>query len=141
MEFEIAKTQSDYFGLMNVRNHVFVVEQHVDSREELDHFDQSAIHFVARDNRSVIATCRLVLFEGYAKLGRMAVLSSYRNQHIGSQLIQFVESTLPAHGIQTIRLGAQLTAIPFYERLGFRTYGDIFLDANIEHKMMEKQYE
>ena len=89
----------------------------------------------------VVATCRIMPTEKKAKLGRMAVLKEYRNQKIASSLIQYVESQRNDIGFQTLQLGAQLQAIPFYESCGFHCYGDIFLDANIEHRMMEKHYE
>ena len=35
-------------------------------------------------------------------------------------------------------LNGQISAQPFYERLGYEAYGEIFLDANIEHRAMKK---
>ena len=40
-------------------------------------------------------------------------------------------------GVKRSMLGAQTYAIPFYEKLGYRAYGPIFLDAEIEHRDME----
>jgi predicted GNAT family N-acyltransferase len=37
-------------------------------------------------------------------------------------------------------LGAQLKAISFYERLGFTAFGEVFLDAGIEHRMMSLDF-
>lgn len=141
MKLHIAKTQSEFFGLMNVRNHVFVIEQHVDPAEELDNYDAKAIHFVATEDGKVIGTCRVVMLADVAKLGRVAVLKEYRGKGIASALIRFVEQNQPNLGFTKMILGAQLTAIPFYEKNGFTLYGDVFLDANIKHKMMEKHYE
>ncbi len=36
-------------------------------------------------------------------------------------------------------LGAQVSAVPLYERAGYATRGDVFLDAGIEHVWMEKR--
>ncbi|HDU1156663.1 TPA: GNAT family N-acetyltransferase, partial [Listeria monocytogenes] len=41
-------------------------------------------------------------------------------------------------GLTTLKLGAQVTAIPFYEKLGYKTCSGLFLDAGIEHKEMKK---
>jgi len=41
-------------------------------------------------------------------------------------------------GLPDVSLGAQLSAIPFYEGAGFQAYGDVFLDAGIDHKMMKR---
>ncbi len=37
-----------------------------------------------------------------------------------------------------LRLGAQLYAVPFYERCGYRGTGERFMDEFCEHEMMEK---
>jgi predicted GNAT family N-acyltransferase len=42
-------------------------------------------------------------------------------------------------GIHLARLAGQLHAIPFYEGHGFQAYGEVFLDAGIEHRMMERR--
>lgn len=141
MKLQIAQTQADFFGLMKVRNDVFVVEQHVSPLEELDTYDKDAVHFVAIEEDTVIGTCRLIIHDKEAKLGRMAVLKKHRRKGVASALIHFVEQHQKQYHFTRIRLGAQLTAIPFYESLGFVAYGDVFLDANIEHRMMEKFYE
>jgi predicted GNAT family N-acyltransferase len=44
-------------------------------------------------------------------------------------------------GLVGARLGAQLRAIPFYERLGFQARGPVFLDAGIEHRDMVLVFE
>lgn len=39
-------------------------------------------------------------------------------------------------GVHTLDLGAQVSALGFYEKLGFEAEGDVFLDAGIEHRNM-----
>jgi predicted GNAT family N-acyltransferase len=41
-------------------------------------------------------------------------------------------------GFRAITLAAQLHAIGFYERLGYAARGDVFLDAGIEHRWMNR---
>ena len=41
------------------------------------------------------------------------------------------------HGTQ-ITLGAQLQALPFYEKLGYTAEGQEFIDAGIPHREMIK---
>ena len=43
------------------------------------------------------------------------------------------------NGYKELVLGAQEYAIPFYEKCGYEAYGEIFLDADIRHKMMKKK--
>ena len=39
-----------------------------------------------------------------------------------------------------VALGAQLHAIPFYERLGYVASGEVYLDAGIEHRWMDVSF-
>ena len=41
-------------------------------------------------------------------------------------------------GVRNLTLAGQLHAIPFYERFGFVAHGDVFLDAGIEHRAMDR---
>jgi predicted GNAT family N-acyltransferase len=44
---------------------------------------------------------------------------------------------LRAHS--TLLLEAQVQVIPFYERLGFAAEGPVYLDADIEHRLMRME--
>ena len=41
-------------------------------------------------------------------------------------------------GLNRVFLGAQVQAVPFYEKQGYRCYGETFLDAGIPHLHMDK---
>jgi len=57
---------------------------------------------------------------------------------LGSRIVNFLEDKAQAQGLRRVYLGAQLQAISFYEKLGYRCYGDEFMDAGIAHRYMEK---
>ena len=139
MEIKTAKTQDEFFGLIQLRKDVFVNEQSVDVNLEMDTYDLSALHFIAVEKEEVIATCRLILKEGYGKLGRMAVKKEHRSLHIGSKLLAYAEKQVLANNIFIIKLEAQTHAIDFYLANGYKITSSIFFDANIPHRMMEKQ--
>ena len=44
-----------------------------------------------------------------------------------------------ARGAKKLTFGAQCTAIPFYEKCGCRCVSEIFLDAGLPHRTMEKE--
>ena len=52
--------------------------------------------------------------------------------------MEYIESVARAQGFVRLDLGAQCYAIPFYEKLGYQTEGDIYLDCAIEHRHMHK---
>ena len=121
-------------ALSSIRHTVFVEEQGVPVELELDGEDTSAWHAAAfSDDGSLIGTGRML---GSGKIGRMAVSQSMRRQGIGRALLDTLVAEAKRLKFEEVSLGAQLPAVAFYERAGFEAYGDIFLDAGIDHKMM-----
>jgi len=119
-----------------VREQVFILEQHVPEELEWDEHDAKAIHVVALDtNDQVIGTARL-LNDGH--IGRMAVLEAWRNNGIGSAMLEKLLLLAQQRKLSKVFLHAQTAAIGFYENHGFITLGEEFMDAGIPHRYMEK---
>lgn len=136
----IATTQRERADAFAVRLAVFVGEQGIPRSEELDDFDASATHCVAYDDDGKPAGAgRLLLFDGYAKIGRMAVLASHRKSGLGAAVLTVLEQEAASQNIPLIKLSAQLHARGFYERCGYTTHGDIYDDVGIPHIDMEKR--
>lgn len=119
---------------MAIRETVFVHEQGVPPELEMDEFDQQAQHAIAKVNGSAVATGR-ILSDGH--IGRIAVLKDYRGRGIGAALVRCLTEYARQQGWRRVYLGSQLHAEAFYERLGFQRYGDVFMDAGIEHCWMQ----
>lgn len=140
----LVTTPEEREAVFALRMIVFVEEQQVPPEEELDAYDVTATHFLARDNAAneIIGTARLVdKGNGTAKIGRVAVRQDWRGQGIGAVLMREVERHARTVGFRRLILDAQCYAIPFYEKLGYEAEGEIFLDANIEHRFMSKTWE
>ena len=121
-------------ALSSIRHTVFVEEQGVPVELELDGEDASARHAAAfSDDDRLVGTGRML---ASGKIGRMAVSQSMRRQGIGRALLDALVAEAKRLKLEEVSLGAQLPAVAFYERAGFKAYGDIFLDAGIDHKMM-----
>ncbi len=139
--YTVVKVASDeeYEAALRIRFEVFVNEQHVPPEEELDAYDDSAQHFLVRLGGEAIGTARLIEKEGgVGKVGRVAILQQHRGQGAGALLMQAVEAFAAQLGLQQLILDAQLQALPFYERLGYRAEGEEFLDAGIAHLRMRR---
>jgi len=119
-----------------IRMRVFVKEQGVPKEIELDRDDQRAVHFLATASGKAIGTARIVMRRGSAKIGRMAVLKSYRRKGVGRMLLKRAVVTAKKLGAQKIYLHAQVAVIGFYERLGFRSVEPVFDEAGIPHRRM-----
>ena len=121
--------------LLSIRHRVFVEEQGVPRELEHDTHDAEAIHLLATGPQGeMVATARL-LSNGH--IGRMAVLTEWRNLGIGTALMRHLLDIATKRGMTRVFLHAQCRAIPFYEHLGFVAEGAIFKDAGIDHQMMQ----
>lgn len=122
-----------------VRREVFVEEQQIDEAEEYDDRDAEAIHAVVYDEEGrPAATARLLLDEdGSFHVGRVAVRKACRRQGYGDFAVRMLLDKAFTCGADTVYLGAQLHAIPFYESIGFSVYGEEYLDAGIPHRRMK----
>jgi predicted GNAT family N-acyltransferase len=135
----IATTPAQRDDAFSVRIAVFVEEQQIPSSEELDELDDTAVHCVGYADGTPVAAGRLVVADGYAKIGRMAVLASHRGTGIGAQVLDALEREGRDRGITLIKLSAQLQARGFYDRCGYVAHGDVYGDVGIPHIAMEKR--
>ncbi len=104
---------------------------------ELDEHDPSAKHALAYQGDLCVGTGRLVKLDAtHAQIGRMAVLSTYRNQGIGKAILTRLIDQAKTEGISKLFLHAQVSAIPFYTKLGFTAEGPIYDEAGIAHRNM-----
>ncbi|MCF0111646.1 MAG: GNAT family N-acetyltransferase [Erysipelotrichaceae bacterium] len=138
MEIKVADSQKDYFQLQRVRRDVFVLEQNVTPVIEQDETDDWCIHLVAYDNDLAIATCRIILTDDKAVIGRLAVRKEYRRQKVASALLRYTEQLPEVKEKGRITLHAQMSAYPLYEKCGYTPFGEHFYEAGIEHVEMEK---
>jgi predicted GNAT family N-acyltransferase len=128
------EAQKDAF---KVRHEVFILEQGVPADLEIDEFDPVAFHALAYSNNACIGTARLHINDDrLGQIGRMAVLSPFRNKGLGRQIMKALIETAKSKGIPSLVLHAQVSAIPFYEKLGFIADGPIYDEAGIPHRNM-----
>jgi predicted GNAT family N-acyltransferase len=120
-----------------IRHEVFVEEQRVPVELELDEFDAVSIHALALDGETALGTGRL-LPDGH--IGRMAVRREARGGGIGSKLLRALMQQAQQRGDNAVVLHAQLSAVGFYQRHGYKPEGDVFMDAGIEHIAMRHTF-
>jgi predicted GNAT family N-acyltransferase len=140
-EVRPARDQAEVDAALALRHDVFCIEQGVSLDEERDGRDGEALHLVVVDDGEVVGTCRLLPAGSEVKLGRMAVTPTYRGRGLAAELLVEADARARELHAQRIALAAQLTARALYERAGYAPYGDVFLDAGIEHVMMGKALE
>ena len=101
--------------------------------------DLDSVQVFALEGDRIIGCLRIYGKEpGVLQIGRVAVIESQRGRGIGKQMmwqaIDYITENLLE---EKIYLEAQIYAIGFYEKLGFKVISDEFLDEGIPHKGME----
>lgn len=75
---------------------------------------------------------------GVWTIGRVAVMKPYRKQGLGAEVVRELEQAAKAYGAKLFSLSAQLRAQGFYEAIGYRAYGETYLDEYCPHVAMTK---
>jgi predicted GNAT family N-acyltransferase len=138
IEVREARAGADLDAALALRHTVFVGEQGVPEDEDVDGRDGDATHFVAVDGGRVVGTCRLLEAGDRVRLGRLAVEGAQRRRGVASALLTQAEQWAREHGAHEIVLAAQTDACALYEQAGYVVRGERFMEAGIEHVMMDK---
>jgi predicted GNAT family N-acyltransferase len=147
IECVVVQTATEMRQALLIRRAVFIEEQCVPEALEIDAHDgdpagvTTAIHVLGLVDGRPVATGRLLLERdenGFAHVGRIAVLADERGRGYGRAVMQRLQALATERRYAGITLAAQLQAIGFYEKLGYVARGDIFLDAGIEHRWMDR---
>ena len=148
LEIRRVETQADMDDALSIRRAVFIDEQNVSEDEEIDGHDRDGgwlgevVQMTGYLNGKPVVTGRLMpdtASDADAHIGRVAVLKELRGKGYGRLFMLALHDEAGKRAYTKLRLGAQLPAIPFYESLGYVASGDVFLDANIEHRRMDIQ--
>ena len=131
-----AVSEKELQRAFSIRLRVFVREQGVPEEIELDEDDRKATHFLASIDGKPVGTARLVVTNQKAKIGRMAVLKTYRGRGVGKALLKRALELARKRRAKLIYLNAQVPVVGFYEKMGFRCAGRVFMEAGILHRKM-----
>ena len=138
IECVAATWQADRPVLERIRRTVFVEEQKVPESDEWDGEDAVSAHALALLNREPVGTGRL---NPAGKIGRIAVIAGMRGRGIGAAILRHLLDEARRRGLRNPYLHAQVQALPFYEKLGFRSEGGVFDEAGIPHVRMRHALE
>lgn len=110
---------------------VFTPEQ---LAEEVNEF-----HLCAFANEEIVGCLLLKPIDKVViKMRQVAVKSDLQNSGIGKQLVLFSESFAREKGYSIITMHARNSAVPFYEKLGYKKEGNEFIEVTIPHYTMIK---
>ncbi|WP_321387550.1 GNAT family N-acetyltransferase [uncultured Enterococcus sp.] len=124
-----------------LRYEVFVKEQHISIEDEFDKLDTpDRKYFVLYEGREVVGTLRYELAEeGIVQPDRLCVQEDYRRKGMGSKLMKALEDKAIVEGCTTSTLSAEISVVPFYEKLGYEKKSGTYLEDNILCVKMSKE--
>lgn len=120
-----------------IRDTVFGMEQEVPRDLDWDGEDATCVHVIAEDGAgNPVGTGRM---KGEGKIGRLAVLSSWRGKGLGGKMLTALIHEARARELNRVYLHAQSQAVAFYENHGFLREGPAFFEAGMLHVKMIKE--
>ncbi len=122
-----------------IRTAVFMDEQGF--QDEFDAIDDDAAHLVGFMGEKPAACARVYWNEqrGCYVVGRIAVDRELRGQSLGARILQAAEDLIAARGGSRSELSAQERASGFYEKQGYASCGEGYLDEGCPHIWMTKE--
>lgn len=106
--------------------------------EELEKEKDDVLIGAFEDDR-ILGCCLLTKVDDKTvRLRQMAVPNNLQGKGIGRALMIFAENIARDMGYSILSMHARKTAIGFYEKLGYRTTGNEFVEVTIAHFNMEK---
>ena len=124
-----------FYQAFKIREDVFIGELKIDPSKEYMYEDESAHYLFFDEENNPIATARFrETSEGY-KIERLVVIKKHRSKGLGQIILNVLVDDLISLN-ETIYLNAQIDAVDFYLRNGFKTIGDTFIDAGVEQYKM-----
>jgi predicted GNAT family N-acyltransferase len=94
----------------------------------------------AFDDDTILACCLLTKMDDKCvKLRQMAVQNNLQGKGIGASMMNFAETLARDKGFKKLVMHARKTALGFYEKLGYKAFGEEFEEVTIPHYEMEKK--
>ena len=136
-------TPNDMLYAIDIRGKVFIQEQNCPYDEEIVMNEEIGpkIFLICLKDKP-IGTIRYRILENRTfKLERFAILKEYRGHNYGRDAFMFlVNKIVEDNNPCTITFNAQYHLLDYYKSLGFNEVGETFMEANIKHIKMSRNF-
>ncbi len=127
----------ELWNIFYLRDQVFIVEQKC-PYQDIDEHDKCAYHVMCYDDNRMVACARVLpknTMLDEISIGRVVCIK--RRCGLATKMLKkAIEVAIDKFNAQTIKLMAQTYAIGLYQKVGFKEYGEVFLEDDIPHIMM-----
>ena len=135
-------SNDELYDLLKLRIDVFVVEQtcYYPDLDDLDRAD-GVLHLLGKINNEIVAYLRIlpqgVHYEDYVAIGRVLTREDVRSKGYGHPLMaEAISQCKQRYPAIDIKISAQQHLEKFYEKHGFVTVSDMYLEDDIPHIAM-----
>jgi ribosomal protein S18 acetylase RimI-like enzyme len=137
---EIPFGSDDYNKECTLRNEVLRLPLGLNLFDEDLSSENQQMHFGMFDPNGNLIACVIGVARSpiEAKIRQMAVDPEHQGKGYGSRIICFLEEFLAPKGFTHFSMHARLSAVGFYEKLGYVKVGPIFTEVRLPHVQMEK---
>ncbi len=129
---------SELYEILRVRSQIFILEQNMHC-QDIDGIDLEARHFFFEEKGKILAYLRAFYTDdskSVVKIGR--VLSLTHGVGLGADIMKRAIADIKKNmKCQILSLNSQKSAMGFYEKLGFKTVSDEFLEEGVIHLKMQ----
>jgi predicted GNAT family N-acyltransferase len=139
---EIVYDSTDYDASFVLRSRVLREPLGLRPGPEERPAEASLVHLGAFE-RGVLIGCLMLEArgEGRVKMRQVAIDFHRQRDGVGTRLVRFSEEVARRAGHREMVLHAREKAVPFYERLGYRTRGEPFVEVTLPHIAMWRALE
>ena len=128
-------------GVFPLRRAVLRKNMPNEPHEFLGDFDENTFHLGYFEKNELIGIVTLMKNGNIAQLRGMAVADNHQGKGIGKKLVLEAEKILLNEKISKIWMNARENAVPFYEKLGYKIEGEVFIIKPIGfHYLMSKSF-
>ena len=135
MNIRITSFREEEQSIRQIRSSVFVKEQGIPDEDEYDDSDNVCVHAIAWDEGRPVGTGRL---GDDGRIGRIAVIKRARGKGLAKAILLALEQHARKCSLHQLWAYAQVQALGFYEKVGYRIDGDEFMEDGIPHKRIYK---
>ena len=143
MKFKVKKfsklSVNELYDLLQLRQQIFVIEQNC-IYLDVDGTDKTCLHLLGIIDKKIVAYARIIpagVSYITPSIGRVVIDEKHRGKKYAYKLMQkAIELAINKMKAKKITISAQLYLKDFYENLGFKTVGNVYLDCNLPHLKM-----